>query len=67
MWGQSQVVGLIPANPMTKGFTKLKDLLESGKKWNSIYKTYSYNGAFTLDVKSVLNENLGRILGGTQC
>ncbi len=52
---------------MTKGFTKLKDLLESGKKWNSIYKTYSYNGAFTLDVKSVLNENLGRILGGTQC
>ncbi len=27
---------------------------------------YSY-GAFTLDVKSVLNENLGGILGGTQC
>jgi hypothetical protein len=27
----------------------------------------SYNGAFTLDVKSVLNENLGGILGGTQC
>jgi hypothetical protein len=26
-----------------------------------------YNGAFTLDVKSVLNENLGGILGGTQC
>ncbi len=25
------------------------------------------NGAFTLDVKSVLNENLGGILGGTQC
>jgi len=24
-------------------------------------------GAFTLDVKSVLNENLGGILGGTQC
>jgi hypothetical protein len=23
-------------------------------------------GAFTLDVKSVLNENLGGILGGTQ-
>jgi len=23
--------------------------------------------AFTLDVKSVLNENLGGILGGTQC
>ncbi len=28
--------------------------------------TISY-GAFTLDVKSVLNENLGGILGGTQC
>jgi hypothetical protein len=24
-------------------------------------------GAFTLDVKSVLNENLVGILGGTQC
>ncbi len=24
-------------------------------------------GAFTLDVKLVLNENLGGILGGTQC
>jgi hypothetical protein len=24
-------------------------------------------GAFTLDVKSVLNENLGGILGGTHC
>jgi hypothetical protein len=24
-------------------------------------------GAFTLDVKTVLNENLGGILGGTQC
>jgi hypothetical protein len=28
---------------------------------------YSSYGAFTLDVKSVLNENLGDILGGTQC
>ncbi len=27
----------------------------------------NYNGAFTLDVKSMLNENLGGILGGTQC
>jgi hypothetical protein len=25
------------------------------------------NGAFTLDVKSMLSENLGGILGGTQC
>ncbi len=30
------------------------------------YLLLSY-GAFTLDVKSVLNENLGGILGGTQC
>jgi hypothetical protein len=30
--------------------------------------TYSfYNGAFTLDVKLVLNENLGGIQGGTKC
>jgi hypothetical protein len=28
---------------------------------------YTSYGAFTLDVKSVLNENLGGILGGTQC
>jgi hypothetical protein len=27
----------------------------------------TYNGVFTLDVKSMLNENLGGILGGTQC
>jgi hypothetical protein len=27
----------------------------------------AFNGAFTLDVKSVLNENLGGILGGTLC
>jgi hypothetical protein len=26
-----------------------------------------YNGALTLDVKSVFNENLGGILGGAQC
>ncbi len=26
-----------------------------------------HNGAFTLEVKSVLNENLGGILGGTHC
>jgi hypothetical protein len=26
-----------------------------------------FYGAFTLDVKSVLNENLRGILGGTQC
>ncbi len=30
-------------------------------------KKVLYYGAFTLDVKSVLNENLGGILGGMQC
>ncbi len=34
---------------------------------NRQYIHLSYNGAFTLDVKSVLNENLGGILGGMQC
>ncbi len=29
--------------------------------------SYGSYGAFTLDVKSMLNENLGGILGGTQC
>jgi hypothetical protein len=33
---------------------------------NFVCGSYIY-GAFTLDVKSVLNENLGGILGGTQC
>jgi hypothetical protein len=28
---------------------------------------YTCNGAFTLDVKLVLNENQGDILRGTQC
>jgi hypothetical protein len=27
----------------------------------------AYNGAFTPDVNSLLNENLGGILSGTQC
>jgi hypothetical protein len=30
-------------------------------------RIYYVYGAFTLDVKSVLNENLGGILGGMQC
>jgi hypothetical protein len=29
--------------------------------------TYYYHGAFTHNVKSMLNENLGGILGGTRC
>jgi hypothetical protein len=31
----------------------------------SIHTAFTTYGAFTLDVKSVLNENLGGILGGT--
>jgi hypothetical protein len=31
------------------------------------YGYFQNNGAFTPDVKSVLNENLDGILGGTQC
>ncbi len=34
---------------------------------SSMYKTKRLYGAFTLDVKSMLNENLGGILGGTKC
>jgi hypothetical protein len=36
------------------------------KKRNLLNDVISNIGAFTLDVKSVLNENLGGILGGTQ-
>ncbi len=34
---------------------------------HSLSQKYWPNGAFTLEVKSVINENLGGILGGTQC
>ncbi len=34
---------------------------------HSLSQKYSPNGAFTLEVKALLNENLGGILGGTQC
>jgi hypothetical protein len=30
-------------------------------------KSYTNYSAFTLDAKSMLNENLGGILGGTHC
>jgi len=33
--------------------------------WGAGYE--EVNDAFTLDVKSVVNKNLGGILGGTQC
>jgi hypothetical protein len=35
--------------------------------WGGFGTSNNTNGAFTLDVKSVLNENLGGILDGTQC
>jgi hypothetical protein len=38
-----------------------------GKVYDRPQNSSNYYGAFTLDVKSVLNENLGGILGGTQC
>jgi hypothetical protein len=31
------------------------------------WRTYYYHGAFTHNVKSMLNKNIGGILGGTQC
>jgi hypothetical protein len=37
------------------------------KKFNCHEVNPSFKGAFTLNVKSVLSENLGGILGGTQC
>jgi hypothetical protein len=41
----------------------LKDQIQEDKRWDS----KEYNGAFTPIVKSVLSENLGGILGGSQC
>jgi len=38
--------------------------------WNALplaEERFHYNGAFTLDVKVVLNENLRDILDGTEC
>ncbi len=34
---------------------------------HSLSQKYESNGAYTLEVKSILNENLGGILGDTQC
>jgi hypothetical protein len=36
------------------------------EEWDGFYTNVFY-GAFTLDVKSMFNENLGGILGGTLC
>ncbi len=38
-----------------------------GDKLQQVYGKNVTYGAFTLDVKSMLNVNLGGILGGTQC
>jgi hypothetical protein len=38
---------------------------EGGVHYNLFGSNKVTNGAFTLDVKSMLNENLGDILGGT--
>ncbi len=32
-----------------------------------VEERFHYYGAFTLDVKSMLNENVGGILDGTEC
>jgi hypothetical protein len=64
-----------------KGLTRIKpktnsDVPSSGEWW-CLSKTFTFTykqpsnlytyGAFTPDVKVVLNENLGGILGGTLC
>jgi hypothetical protein len=43
-----------------------KEAFFSGSKPALHFISFLY-GAFTLNVKSLLNENLGGILGGTQC
>jgi hypothetical protein len=53
--GKKEVLSLTPAP------ARIKLVFFNVTKGSYIY------GAFTLDVKSVLNENLGGILGGTQC
>jgi hypothetical protein len=44
-----------------------KCFFELSENWAHTTKLVRNNGAFTLDVNSLLNENLGDILGGTQC
>jgi hypothetical protein len=39
---------------------------EGGRLWKMICSIAPY-GAFTLDIKSMLIENLGGILGGMKC
>jgi hypothetical protein len=53
-WSQDQIFFI----------TRLVVVHYARQTWFNIYGSY---GAFTLDVKSMLNENLGGILGGTNC
>ncbi len=68
-----RTITVLPAHVVssTKLFTKKGGRQKASANWNGmgclfIIGDKSY-GAFTLDVKSMLNENLGGILGGTQC
>ncbi len=56
LWRETKRVEAIANLLKVQIFHLLVDLI-----WHEPY------GAFTLDVKSVLNENLGGILGGTHC
>jgi hypothetical protein len=51
---------------MKKSQTSCQSWFISSSFQNDKFGFDSY-GAFTLDVKSMLNENLDGILGGTQC
>jgi hypothetical protein len=61
------VISIVPSNlePMRQysGYPGTKVKPQGG----GIPQKKGPNGAFTLDVRSLLNENLGGILGGTQC
>jgi hypothetical protein len=52
-----------------KGVVESGDLrlITSSSSWHPPFFLLKWCILFTLDVKSVLNENLGGILGGTQC
>jgi len=47
------------------GVSEITTLGSLSFTWGAGYE--EVNGAFTFDVKSMVNKNLGGILGGTQC
>ncbi len=53
--------------PMPRLSHVMKYKIEISETWIIILDAKLAYGAFTLDVKLVLNENLGGILGSTQC